>query len=255
MEVINVSPLKDTPLWSDFVKLHRFVDLLMMSENGEVHISVKDLMERWKVGSNVTVRKYIDYLVEIGLVNTKVNMKVNTEVNTKKSRNTTLITICNIESYTASKSKTKKTKVNTKVNTEVNTNVNTNIIPVVAPKIAKCQSLVHRAREVFEVYFEEVYGNPYYWEAKDAAAMKRLLKKIEFNRKGKSLSCDDESMLYALKAFLGSINKSWLANNFSVCKIDSQFNEIVSEIKNQRNNGTQSDNTMQYVLSRITSAQ
>ena len=96
-------------------------------------------------------------------------------------------------------------------------------------------TLVHKAREVFEKYYQEIYEDSYYWEAKDAVAMKRLLKKITFGRtnRPKPLPCDDDSLLQALDVFLRMINKSWLMNNFSVCKIDSQYNEIVSEIKNK----------------------
>lgn len=96
-------------------------------------------------------------------------------------------------------------------------------------------TLVHKAREVFEKYYQEIYEDSYYWEAKDAVSMKRLLKKITFGRtnRPKPLPCDDDSLLQALDVFLRMINKSWLMNNFSVCKIDSQYNEIVSEIKNK----------------------
>ena len=70
--------------------------------------------------------------------------------------------------------------------------------------------------------------------------MKRLLKKITFVRanRSKPLPCDDGSLLEALDVFLRMINKSWLMNNFSVNKIDGQYNEIVSEIKNNKNHGT-----------------
>ena len=67
--------------------------------------------------------------------------------------------------------------------------------------------------------------------------MKRLIKKITFGRTNRTrpLPCDDDSLLEALKVFLKMINKSWIMNNFSVTKIDSQYNDIVSEIKNKNN--------------------
>ncbi len=104
-------------------------------------------------------------------------------------------------------------------------------------KKQKTVKLVHRARERFEKYYQELYDDSYYWAAKDAVAMKKLLQKIAFGRTNRErpLPCDDDSLLDALDTFLRMINKSWLMNNFSVCKIDSQYNEIVSEIKNKKN--------------------
>lgn len=101
----------------------------------------------------------------------------------------------------------------------------------------KEQTLVHKARGIFEAYYSELYDDSYYWTAKDAVAMKRLIKKITFGRTNRTrpLSCDDDSLLEALKVFLKMINKSWIMNNFSVTKIDSQYNDIVSEIKNKNN--------------------
>lgn len=98
-------------------------------------------------------------------------------------------------------------------------------------------TLVHKARGIFEAYYRELYDDSYYWSAKDAVSMKRLLKKITFGRTDRPnpLPCDDDSLLDALKVFLKLINKSWLMNNFSVTKIDGQYNEIVSEIKNKNN--------------------
>lgn len=100
----------------------------------------------------------------------------------------------------------------------------------------------HRGRQIFEAYFQELYGEPYYWQAKDAKAMNSILKKIAFARSHRAapLPTDDESLLNAWEEFLHLIDKTWIMNNFSVNKIDSQYNEIVSEMKNHKssvNNG------------------
>ena len=102
---------------------------------------------------------------------------------------------------------------------------------------AKEKSLITKAREVFETYYHELYDADYYWQAKDAVAMKRLLQKITFGRTNRAqpLPCEDDDLLKALDIFLRMINKAWLMNNFSVNKIDGQYNEIVSEIKNKNN--------------------
>ena len=105
-------------------------------------------------------------------------------------------------------------------------------------------TLCHKGRQIFEAYFLELYGEPYYWQAKDAKAMNSILKKIAFARSHKNppLPTDDDSLLKAWSEFLHLIDKTWIMNNFSVNKIDSQYNEIVSEMKNHKQNVTSNGN-------------
>ena len=111
-------------------------------------------------------------------------------------------------------------------------------------KPPKEYTICHRGRQIFEAYFLELYGEPYYWQAKDARAMNSILKKIAFARSHKKspLPTDDESLLKAWGEFLHLIDKTWIMNNFSVNKIDSQYNEIVSEMKNHKQNITNNGN-------------
>lgn len=111
-------------------------------------------------------------------------------------------------------------------------------------KPPKEHTICHRGRQIFEAYFLELYGEPYYWQAKDAKAMNSILKKISFARSHKTvpLPTDDESLLKAWGEFLHLIDKTWIMNNFSVNKIDSQYNEIVSEMKNHKQNVTSNGN-------------
>ena len=105
-------------------------------------------------------------------------------------------------------------------------------------------TICHKGRQIFEAYFQELYGEPYYWQAKDAKAMNSILKKISFARSHKTvpLPTDDDSLLKAWGEFLHLIDKTWIMNNFSVNKIDSQYNEIVSEMKNHKQNITNNGN-------------
>ena len=111
-------------------------------------------------------------------------------------------------------------------------------------KPPKEHTTCHRGRQIFEAYFLELYGEPYYWQAKDAKAMNSILKKIAFARSHKKppLPTDDDSLLKAWSEFLHLIDKTWIMNNFSVNKIDSQYNEIVSEMKNHKQNVTSNGN-------------
>ena len=105
-------------------------------------------------------------------------------------------------------------------------------------------TICHKGRQIFEKYYQELYDSAYYWQPKDAKAMNSILKKISFARSHKKvpLPIDEESLLKALEEFLRRIDKTWIMNNFSVNKIDSQYNEIVSEMKNHRQNVTDNGN-------------
>lgn len=96
-----------------------------------------------------------------------------------------------------------------------------------------------RAREVFEKIYQELYGTTYYWTAKDAGQMTKLLNAIKFSRQNRPLPLqnDTDSVINALEKFLLSINKTWINDNFSVAMIASHYNEIISELKNKKNNG------------------
>lgn len=94
-----------------------------------------------------------------------------------------------------------------------------------------------KAKIVFEEYYHEVFGESYYWSAKDAGAMKQILQKIEFNRSKKTppLPNDEKNVLDALLMLLQSITDGWLYEHFSVANINFQFNEIVSQAKKKVN--------------------
>ena len=120
-------------------------------------------------------------------------------------------------------------------------------------KKQKQKALVTKGREVFEAFFKEQYGVCYYWEAKDSVAMKRVFQKITFRRLQRKppLPVDDDSLVDAFAQFLHSINKAWIANNFSMTKIDSQYNDIISEIQNQKKNARYTSDSKSAGQSRL----
>ena len=107
-------------------------------------------------------------------------------------------------------------------------------------KSKKSPTLVARGRTVFEEFYQKLYDSPYYWSAKDGMHMKQLLQKISFSRQHREnpLPVDDDSVLKALGQFLERINKSWVMDNFSVSTINSQYNNIISEIRNSTKSAT-----------------
>lgn len=87
------------------------------------------------------------------------------------------------------------------------------------------------ARKIFEEHYRTIFSSDYYWTPKDAGNMTSLLHKLKFQRKQKDLTTDDEGVLTALRYLLGSINDGWLLEHFNVANINSNFNEIVSQVK------------------------
>lgn len=92
---------------------------------------------------------------------------------------------------------------------------------------------------------EKQQEGKYYWEAKDASNMKQLLKKISFSRtqREKPLPVDDDSLIVALESFLNAINDSWVLEHFTVPIINSQYNSIITKLKQKKNAIQQSPRT------------
>jgi hypothetical protein len=78
-----------------------------------------------------------------------------------------------------------------------------------------------------------VFGDKYYWMAKDVGNMFSLLGKIKFRRERRGMPNETEDVLDALKSFLLSIKDGWIFENFSVSNINSKFNEILLKATGQ----------------------
>lgn len=113
------------------------------------------------------------------------------------------------------------------------------------PKKAE-PSLNAKARQVFEAYYKLTFDADYYWSAKDAGNMSKLLDKLKYQRAQRKLPNGDDDVLNALSAFLDSINDGWILDNFSVANINSKFNELRAQAINKqhgnsnKNSGTHS---------------
>lgn len=106
--------------------------------------------------------------------------------------------------------------------------------------------LITKGRELFESRYADLFeGGVYYWQAKDAAAMDALTKKIIHSRQQRGMSIEEDDVLKALTAFLNSITDPWLLKNFSVTSINGKYNEIVAQARaaaNNVSNGTNKSN-------------
>ena len=101
-------------------------------------------------------------------------------------------------------------------------------------KPKKEPTLVTKAKNIFEPYFEKKTGEKYYWKAADGAQMKRLLSQLRFSRQNKGLSVEDEDLLSTLQIFLDKITDNWMLSNLSVSNISSKYNELVSQARKNK---------------------
>ena len=101
-------------------------------------------------------------------------------------------------------------------------------------KPKKEPTLVTKAKNIFEPYFEKKTGEKYYWKAADGAQMKRLLSQLRFSRQNKGLSVEDEDLLSTLQIFLDKITDNWILSNLSVSNISSKYNELVSQARKNK---------------------
>lgn len=183
------------------------------------------------------------------------------EISVKSTKAFTLITVSKYDTYNVLKEEinqqltngkptsnqqlttTKKERSILDVSNETSSSAKADVSPKLPKKQSKSRkkdpkdyTLGYKCRLAFVEYFEKAYGEEYYYAPKDAKAMQNLIKQITFSRKSKDMPTDDESIVNALKLFLSAINKTWINNNFTVTNISSQYNSIISEIKNRKNN-------------------
>lgn len=101
-------------------------------------------------------------------------------------------------------------------------------------KSKKEPTIVTKARNIFEPYFEKKTGEKYYWKVADAVQMKRLINQLKFSRASRDLPTTDDDLLSALQVFLDKINDNWMLANLSVSNISSKYNELVAQARKQK---------------------
>lgn len=247
-------------LWQDCAKLKWWFDMLMSCLEPEchVHLSGNDIFRN--------VGQIVGTLTALAKSwNTKKDSvryflaKLESEqmIRMDNSKKHTLITILVLDQYVMDDSpQPVKTVVESKQEAQVVEVVEAEIVETPKKKRTRKKAspeptIITRARELFERIHEERSSEVmipddkqdngrYYWEAKDASNMKALLKKIAYSRKTRDnpLPVDDDSLLSALESFLNVINNKWVMEHFTVPIINSQYNAIITELK-QKKNATQ----------------
>ena len=111
-------------------------------------------------------------------------------------------------------------------------------------KEPKDYALTYRAREEFSKFYRDRYGEEKYWKVSEMTALKQLLKQIRFSREHRDnpLPIDDDSLLSAFVEFINSICTPWILQNFLVTNLNSKYDTIIQDIKNNRNGNIKSTN-------------
>lgn len=205
-----------------------------------------ELAERWR-WSRGKVERFISYLV------------ADDRVRVKKSNVISCISIQNYEKYQQDKTSNEAANSNDLQNCD--TGLTSNLIKLLlkmqeevsdlrgrldaqerstdrkpSKKNNPVNPLISQGRGIFEKRYSDLFdGGVYYWQAKDAAAMDALTKKIIHSRKQKGMSIEDSAVLEGLEALLNSITDQWLLKNFSVTSINGKYNEIVAQARSNLN--------------------
>jgi hypothetical protein len=99
----------------------------------------------------------------------------------------------------------------------------------------KTKSLHKGMKEIFQAYYHDVNGLPYYWTGKDGNHLKQLIRKIEFLMESEKMIINDDSITEQFRFIVQNITDQWTKENLSISLVNSRFNEIVNKIKRQNN--------------------
>lgn len=87
----------------------------------------------------------------------------------------------------------------------------------------------------FMEWYDMTFKNAYYWQAKDSVAIHRIIKKIIFKFNSKNgRAPEKEEVLTAFKMVIENINDDWILSRISVTMVDGKFNELVSQLRNDK---------------------
>ena len=212
-------------------------------KRGSVYKSAMELAERWK-WSRGKVERFIAYLAE------------EKRIVLQKSKVISSMAIVGYDAYAIDDDGSQDAVLQKLMAqmSELKERVDASEQPILTPEEPKAETkktprkksvnpLITKGREVFESKYSDLFdGAAYYWQAKDAAAMDSLTKKIIYARKQKNMPTEDDDVIKAFVVLLDSIVDPWVTKNFSVTNINSKYNEIVAQaraaVTSGKGNGT-----------------
>lgn len=211
-------------------------DIKVKAKRGCVYLSVNELQKRWR-WSKGKVERFLKYLKEDG----RIKVEATNVVSCIIIRNYAKYQSESKENDNISKSLASGSLHQQIVNQiqAINDRLDAQELQAENKPRRKKESnpLITKGREVFEKKFSDLFGDSYYWQAKDAVAMGSLTNKIIFSRQQKGMSIDTDDVIKALEEFLCCVSDEWLLNNFSVTNINSKYNEIVARARAELSNG------------------
>ena len=86
-------------------------------------------------------------------------------------------------------------------------------------------------KENFLQAYKSHSGVDYYWQAKDAASLKRFIKMLSAQVKSRNQEATASDIADASGYFFASITDAWILEHFSMAVIASKFNEIIAQIR------------------------
>lgn len=103
------------------------------------------------------------------------------------------------------------------------------------------------AKQRWMTMYEQMTNERYYWTGRDSANLKQLLAKIRTKMKDTRTPFGTAEVVCNFEIFCRKSYDAdaWIANNFSVSNINSQFNNLYTRIKNGKssNNNRKSVST------------
>ena len=91
-------------------------------------------------------------------------------------------------------------------------------------------TITTKLKNIFSERYTELFGESFYWEVKQTAAIKSIAKKLQFKMQSKGIEITDEQTEISFKVFLENINDKWILANYSPAIINSKFNDIITQI-------------------------
>lgn len=115
-------------------------------------------------------------------------------------------------------------------------------ITVASLSVQQSGELFNSIKALFLKKYAIDYKTEYYFQAKDAAKIYEIIKKVYFKMQEKDgrdeftkEEVENATTIFLIATF--EMKDNWISTNFNLSNIDSKFNDIFSQLKN-KNNGT-----------------
>lgn len=107
--------------------------------------------------------------------------------------------------------------------------------------IAEKNPLHSILKQQFLDFYKGLTNEEFYWDAKNASALKQLILKTKKKLREKEIKETDEKISESFQVLLERISDKWILDNLSVAIINSKFNEIIQNGKQTTDKNSWSD--------------